>query len=106
MDSADASGALKAALRDQRDGAEILMVKPALPYLDIIFRLKQKARVPVAAFHVSGEYGMLKRAVHAGVVSEQVAVLESLLAMRRAGADRIVTYYAKEVAGWLRGPHA
>lgn len=105
MDPADASGALESAFRDQKDGAEILMVKPALAYLDIIFRLKQKARVPVAAFHVSGEYGMLKQAARAGVLKEKAALLETLLAIRRAGADRIITYYAKEAAHWLKEEH-
>lgn len=102
MDPADTLGAMKAALRDQKDGAAILMVKPALPYLDMIFRLKQKAKAPVAAFHVSGEYGMLKQASRAGVLNERAAVLETLLAVRRAGADKIITYYAVEVAKWLR----
>ena len=101
-DPADTSRAIRAALQDQKDGADILMVKPALPYLDMICRLKQKARVPVAAFHVSGEYGMLKNAAQAGTFDEKTSVLESLLAMRRAGAEKIITYYAGEVAKWLR----
>lgn len=101
MDPADVPGALKAALQDQKDGADILMVKPALPYLDIIFRLKQKAKVPVAAFHVSGEYGMLKAGAGTGLLDEKLAVIELLLAIRRAGADKIITYYAKEVARWF-----
>jgi porphobilinogen synthase len=101
-DPEDTSRAVRAALQDQKEGAAILMVKPALPYLDIIFRLKQKARLPVAAFHVSGEYGMLKRAARAGVLDEKKAVLETLLAIRRAGAGKIITYYAGEAAKWLR----
>jgi porphobilinogen synthase len=102
MDPADTSRAIRSALQDQKYGAGILMVKPALPYLDIIFQLKQKAKVPVAAFHVSGEYGMLKRASKAGVFNEKAAVLETLLAVRRAGADKIITYYAGEVTKWLK----
>ncbi len=101
-DPADTSRAIPAALQDQKDGAEFLMVKPSLPYLDIIYQLKQKAKVPVAAFHVSGEYGMLKCATHANVLDEKPAVLETLLAIRRAGADKIITYYAGEVAKWLK----
>jgi porphobilinogen synthase len=102
MDPADGPGALKSALSDQKYGANILMVKPAMPYLDMIYRLKRKAAVPVAAFHVSGEYGMLKHASKAGAIDEKKAVLESLSAIRRAGADFIVTYYAKQAAEWLR----
>lgn len=101
-DPAETSQAIQAALQDQKDGAKFLMVKPALLYLDMIFRLKQKARVPVAAFHVSGEYGMLKQASGAGTFDEKAAVLETLLAIQRAGADKIITYYAGEVAKWLK----
>ena len=102
MDPADVARAMRSALQDQKDGADILMVKPALPYLDMVFRLKQKTRVPVAAFHVSGEYGMLKQAARADVLSEKATVLETLLAIRRAGAEKIITYYAGEVAKWLK----
>ncbi len=105
MNPADPVVAIRSALRDQKSGADILMVKPALPYLDIIFQLKQKVRVPVAAFHVSGEYGMLKAGAQGGVLGEKAAVLESLLAIRRAGADKIVTYYAKQAAKWLKEDH-
>ncbi|MFH1208070.1 MAG: porphobilinogen synthase [Candidatus Omnitrophota bacterium] len=102
MDPADVARVMRSALKDQKDGADILMVKPALPYLDIIFRLKQKAQVPVAAFHVSGEYGMLKQASRADVFDEKRTVFETLLAIRRAGAKKIITYYAGEVAKWLK----
>jgi porphobilinogen synthase len=101
-DPADTARAIQAALKDEKDGADILMVKPAMPYLDIIFRLKQKSRRPVAAYHVSGEYGMLKNASDAKTLNEKAAVLESLLAIRRAGAEKIITYYAGEVAKWLK----
>ncbi len=101
MDPSDTNKALASALRDQKYGADILMVKPALPCLDMIVRLKQKAKVPVAAYHVSGEYGMLKSGAGAAIFDEKAVVLETLLAIRRAGADRIVTYYAKQAAEWL-----
>lgn len=101
-DPEDTDRGIRAALQDQKNGAAILMVKPAMPYLDIIFRLKQKTRLPLAAYHVSGEYGMLKRAAQSGVLDEKRAVLETLLAIRRAGASKIITYYAGEAAKWLK----
>jgi porphobilinogen synthase len=101
-DPSDTSRGIRVALQDQKDGADVLMVKPAMPYLDIIHRLKQRTKAPVAAFHVSGEYGMLKQASRAGIFDEKAAVLETLLAVRRAGAEKIITYYAGEVAKWLK----
>jgi porphobilinogen synthase len=80
----------------------MLMVKPAIPYLDIVRRVKEETEAPLAAYHVSGEYSMLKAAAANGWIDERPAVLETLTAIRRAGADAIVTYYAKEAAGWLR----
>jgi len=77
------------------------MVKPALPYLDVIHRVKQATGAPLAAYHVSGEYSMLKAAAEAGWLDERAAVLEALTALRRAGADAIITYYAKDAADWL-----
>jgi len=79
-----------------------VMVKPALPYLDVIRRVREEVEVPVAAYHVSGEYAALKAAAERGWLDERAAVLESLTAIRRAGADVIVTYHAKEVAEWLQ----
>jgi porphobilinogen synthase len=79
------------------------MVKPALPYLDIIRRVHEAVPVPVAAYNVSGEYAALKAAAGHGWIDEREAVLESLLAIRRAGADLIITYHAKEAAAWLQG---
>ena len=76
----------------------MVMVKPALPYLDIVRRVKDETGAPVAAYHVSGEYSMLKAAAENGWIDERAAALESLIAIRRAGADMIVTYYAKEAA--------
>jgi porphobilinogen synthase len=78
------------------------MVKPALPYLDVIRRVKDATRMPVAAYQVSGEYAMIKAAAQAGALDERAAVLESLTGIRRAGADIVITYFAKDVARWLR----
>jgi porphobilinogen synthase len=102
MDPANAEEAVREALLDVEEGADIVMVKPALPYLDVIRRVKEATRVPVAAYNVSGEYSMLKAAGAAGYLDERAAVLESLTAIRRAGADIVVTYHAKDVAEWLR----
>lgn len=79
----------------------MLIVKPALPYLDVIHRVKERTGAPLAAYHVSGEYSMLKAAAGNGWLEERAATLEALTAIKRAGADLIVTYYAEEVSGWL-----
>jgi len=79
-----------------------MMVKPGMPYLDIIRLLRDNTTLPVAAYHVSGEYSMLKAAAAAGYLNEQDAVLESLLSMRRAGSDLILTYYATQAARWIQ----
>lgn len=101
MDPANAAEGVREAKLDLEEGADVVMVKPATPYLDVIRRVKQETGAPVAAFHVSGEYSMLKAAAANGWIDERPAVLEALTAIRRAGADVIVTYYAKEAAGWL-----
>jgi porphobilinogen synthase len=101
MDPANADEAVREALLDLEEGADVVMVKPALPYLDVVHRVKQATGAPVAAYHVSGEYSMLKAAAANGWIDERPAVLESLLAMRRAGADMVITYYAKQAAAWL-----
>jgi len=101
MDPANGREAMRELELDAREGADILMVKPALPYLDLIRRIKEQTKMPLAAYHVSGEYSMLKAAAAAGYVDERTAVLETLTSIRRAGADIIVTYYAKEAARWL-----
>jgi porphobilinogen synthase len=86
------------------EGADMLMVKPALPYLDVIQRVRQTfPETPLAAYNVSGEYAMLKAAAANGWVDERGVVLETLTAIKRAGADLILTYHAKEAARWLRG---
>jgi porphobilinogen synthase len=101
MDPANAAEAVREAKLDLEEGADMVMVKPAVPYLDVIRRVKEETGAPLAAFHVSGEYSMLKAAAANGWIDERAAVLETLTGIRRAGADVIVTYYAKEVAAWL-----
>jgi porphobilinogen synthase len=102
MDPANADEAVREALLDVEEGADVVMVKPALPYLDVIRRVKEATRVPVAAYNVSGEYALIKAAAAAGYVDERATVLEALTGIRRAGADIVVTYHAKDVAEWLR----
>jgi porphobilinogen synthase len=101
MDPANAGEAVREAKLDLDEGADVVMVKPAVPYLDVIRRVKQETGAPVAAYHVSGEYSMLKAAVANGWLDERQAVLETLTAIRRAGADIVITYHAKEAARWL-----
>jgi porphobilinogen synthase len=102
MDPANGDEAVREAVLDMEEGADVVMVKPALPYLDVIRRVKEATRVPVAAYNVSGEYSMVKAAAAAGYLDERAAVLEALTAIRRAGADIVITYHAKDVAEWLR----
>ncbi len=102
LDPANAEEAVREAQLDLDEGADMLMVKPATPYLDVVRRVKQETAAPLAAYHVSGEYSMLKAAAVNGWIDERAAVLETLTSIRRAGADAIVTYYAKEAAEWLR----
>ena len=103
MDFRNSREALREAALDEAEGADMLMIKPALPYLDIIARVRQSTSLPVAAYNVSGEYAMLKAAVAAGALDEVAAVRESLSAIKRAGADLIVSYHALEAleGGWL-----
>ncbi|HEY5815699.1 MAG TPA: porphobilinogen synthase [Solirubrobacterales bacterium] len=101
LDPANAAEAVREAKLDLEEGADMLMVKPAVPYLDVVRRVKEETGAPVAAYHVSGEYSMLKAAAANGWIDERQAVLETLTSIRRAGADAIATYYAKEAAGWL-----
>jgi porphobilinogen synthase len=102
MDPANAGEALREARLDVQEGADILIVKPALPYLDVLRTIKDDTGLPVAAYNVSGEYSMLKAAAAAGWLDEQSAVLEALTSIRRAGADMIITYHAKEASEWLQ----
>jgi porphobilinogen synthase len=101
MDPANAEEAIREALLDVEEGADVVMVKPALPYLDVIRRVKEATRVPVAAYNVSGEYAMVKAAASLGYVDERAVVLEALTGIRRAGADIVITYHARDVAEWL-----
>jgi porphobilinogen synthase len=102
MDPANGDEALREAALDVEEGADMVMVKPAVPYLDIVSRVKRELRVPTAAYHVSGEYAMLKAAGANGWLDETRAMMETLLSIRRAGADVIVTYYARDAARLLR----
>lgn len=102
MDPANAREALREVELDIAEGADIVMVKPALPYLDVIAAARRLTRLPIAAYQVSGEYSMIKAAAHAGWLDESRAMMESLLAIRRAGADMILTYFAKDAAKLLR----
>jgi len=98
----NAREAVREALRDEAEGADMLMVKPAGAYLDVIHRVRRRSALPLAAYQVSGEYAMLKAAAERGWLDERRAALESLVAIRRAGADLVITYYAKDAARWLR----
>jgi porphobilinogen synthase len=102
MDPANSDEAVREALLDAEEGADILMVKPALPYLDVIQRIKEATGMPLAAYNVSGEYAMIKDAAAAGHIDERATVLETLTSIRRAGADIVITYHAKDAARWLR----
>jgi porphobilinogen synthase len=101
MDYANAREAVREARLDAAEGADVLMVKPALPYLDVIRRVRDATELPLAAYNVSGEYAMVKAAAAAGLIDERAAVLEALTGIRRAGADIVITYHAKDVASWL-----
>jgi porphobilinogen synthase len=102
MDFANANEALREVALDIDEGADIVMVKPALPYMDILWRVRERFRKPTAIYHVSGEYAMVKSAVEKGLLNERDAVIEIMTALKRAGADIIVTYWARELARWLR----
>lgn len=103
MDPANADEGLREARMDIEEGADIIMVKPALPYLDVISRVKRETGYPVAAYHVSGEYSMLKAAAERGWIDEERVLLETMQSIRRAGADLIITYYAAHLAAMLGG---
>jgi porphobilinogen synthase len=102
MDPGNSDEALREAALDVQEGADVLMVKPALAYLDVLWRIKQQSGMPVAAYNVSGEYAMVKAAAAAGYLDERSTVLETLTSIRRAGADIVITYHAKDAARWLR----
>ena len=101
MDLRNGREALREAALDIEEGADIIMVKPALSYLDIIHRVSEESPVPVAAYNVSGEYAMVKAAAAQGMIDEKAVALEILYSIKRAGADLILTYWALEAATWL-----
>ncbi len=102
MDPANSHEALHEVALDIDEGADMVMIKPGMPYLDIVRRIKDEFKYPTYVYHVSGEYAMLKAAGQNGWINEQACVLEALLSMKRAGADGILTYYAKTVAQWIK----
>ncbi len=102
LDPANGSEAVRESLLDVEEGADLLMVKPALPYLDVISRVKEATRLPLVAYNTGGEYSMLKAAAAAGYMDERQSVLEALTGIKRAGADIIITYHAKDAAQWLK----
>jgi porphobilinogen synthase len=102
MDYANPNEALREVELDVKEGADIIMVKPALAYLDLIYRVKERFGLPTAAYNVSGEYAMIKAAAERGWVNEKPIVLEVLTAIKRAGANMIITYFAKDAARWLK----
>jgi len=102
MDPANGDEAFHEVALDLNEGADMVMVKPGMPYLDVIYRLKQNFKCPVFAYHVSGEYAMLKAASANGWLDEKKCVLEAMLGFKRAGTDAILTYYAKDIARWLQ----
>ena len=102
MDCANAEEALREVALDVEEGADILMIKPALPYIDILWRVRERFAKPTAVYHVSGEYAMVKAAAEKGFLDERAAVLEIMTSLKRAGADIIVTYWACELAKWAR----
>lgn len=102
MDPGNGDEAVRETKLDVEEGADIVMVKPALPYLDLIHRVKADTQMPLAAYNVSGEYAMVKAAAAAGYLDERATVLETLTCIRRAGADIVITYHAKEAARWLQ----
>ena len=102
MDPANSNEALREVALDLQEGADMVMVKPGMPYLDIVRLIKDEFKAPTFVYHVSGEYAMLKAAGMNGWINEKACVMEALLCMKRAGADGILTYYAKQVAEWLK----
>ena len=101
MDPANVTEAVKEAISDEQEGADIVMVKPGLPYLDVVRAVKESVHIPVAVYNVSGEYAMIKAAAQNGWLDEEQAMMEALIAFKRAGADLIATYFAKDAARLL-----
>ena len=103
MDPGNVREALREARLDEEEGADMLMVKPALPYLDVLRVVREASPLPLGAYNVSGEYAMIKAAAAAGMIDEKRAVLELLTSIRRAGADFVLSYHAPDAARWLGG---
>ena len=103
MDTANGEEALREVALDIDEGADIILIKPALPYLDILWRARERFGKPTAVYHVSGEYAMVKAAAEKGIIDERAAVLEIMTSLKRAGADIIVTYWARELVKWIGG---
>lgn len=102
LDPANVREALAESMQDEIEGADILMVKPGLAYIDVLSKIRENSARPLAVYQVSGEYAMIKAAAQAGVIDEQAVVMETLLAFKRAGADLVISYYALQVAEWMR----
>ncbi len=102
MDPANSDEAIREVALDLQEGADMVMVKPGMPYLDVVRRVKDEFGVPTFAYQVSGEYAMHKAAIDNGWLAEDAIIMESLLAFKRAGADGILTYFAKQAAKWLK----
>ena len=102
MNPANTDEAITEVELDLNEGADMVMIKPGLPYLDIVYRVKETFGRPTFVYHVSGEYAMIKAAANNGWLDEKGTVMESVLAFKRAGADGILTYYAKQIAEWLK----
>jgi porphobilinogen synthase len=102
MDSANALEALREVALDVEEGADIVMVKPGLPYLDLVWRIKERFGLTTAVYCVSGEYAMIKAAAQNGWLDERATVLELMTAFKRAGADLILTYWARDLVGWVK----
>ena len=101
MDPSNVTEAVKEAISDEQEGADIIMVKPGLPYLDVVRAVKESVYLPVSVYNVSGEYAMIKAAAKMGWINEEDAMMEALIAFKRAGADLIATYFAKDAARLL-----
>lgn len=106
MDFCNGREAIKEATWDVEEGADIIMVKPAMSYLDIVYSLKERFNLPIAVYNVSGEYAMVKMAAKAGLIDEEKMIMETLYSMKRAGADIIITYFAKDAARIIRGEYS
>jgi porphobilinogen synthase len=102
LDKANGREALAESMQDELEGADILMVKPATVYLDVVANIRENTEKPIAVYHVSGEYAMIKIAAQNNAIDEKAIVMETMIAFKRAGANLILTYYAEDIADWLK----